>query len=68
MHIMSNMVQSSNSSVRSKYMERIYKTMRNTGACSIAAGIVILVAGVAVGIVSIVSGSILLKRKSEIMF
>lgn len=49
-------------------MERIYKTMRNTGACSIAAGIVILVAGVAVGIVSIVSGSILLKRKSEIMF
>ena len=68
MHIMSNMVQSSNSSVRSKYMERIYKTMRNTGACSIAAGIVILVAGVAVGIVSIVSGSILLKRKSEILF
>ena len=68
MHIMSNMVQSSNSSVRSKYMERIYKTMRNTGACRIAAGIVILVAGVAVGIVSIVSGSILLKRKSEIMF
>ena len=68
MHIMSNMAQSRNSSVRSKYMERIYKTMRNTGACSIAAGIVILVAGVAVGIVSIVSGSILLKRKSEIMF
>jgi hypothetical protein len=49
-------------------MERIYKTMRNTGACNIAAGIVILVAGVAVGIVSIVSGSILLKRRSEIMF
>ncbi len=50
------------------FMERIYKTMRNTGACNIAAGIVILVAGVAVGVVSIVSGSILLKRKSEIMF
>lgn len=50
------------------FMERIYKTMRNTGACSIAAGIVILVAGIAVGVVSIVSGSILLKRKSEIMF
>ncbi len=50
------------------YMERIYKTMRNTGACSIAAGIVILVAGVAVGVVSIISGSILLKRRSEIIF
>ncbi|MCI9535723.1 MAG: hypothetical protein HFG53_13160 [Lachnospiraceae bacterium] len=49
-------------------MERIYKTMRNTGACSIAAGIVILVTGVAVGVVSIVSGSILLKRRSEIIF
>jgi hypothetical protein len=42
--------------------------MRNTGACSIAAGIVILVTGVAVGVVSIVSGSILLKRRSEIIF
>lgn len=49
-------------------MEKVYKTMRNAGACNIAAGIVILVAGVAVGIISIVSGSILLKRKSEILF
>lgn len=49
-------------------MEKVYKTMRNVGACNIAAGIVILAAGIAVGIVTIVSGSILLKRKSEIMY
>ena len=49
-------------------MEKIYKTMRNSGSCSIAIGIVILVTGVTVGILSIVSGSILLKRKAEITF
>ncbi len=49
-------------------MEKIYKTMQRTGACSIAAGVIILVAGVTVGIVSIVSGSLLLKRKGEITF
>lgn len=49
-------------------MEKIYKTMRGAGACSIAIGIVILVTGLVVGILSIVSGSILLKRKSDIIF
>ena len=48
--------------------ERIYKTMRNAGAGSIAAGIVIAATGLAAGIVSIVIGAILLKRKSEIEF
>ncbi len=49
-------------------MEKIYRTMGRTGACSIAAGIVILVTGVTVGILSIVCGALLLKRKSEITF
>lgn len=49
-------------------MEKLYKTMRNIGAGSIALGAVILVAGLIVGIVSIVNGAILLKRKSEITF
>lgn len=49
-------------------MEKIYKTMNGAGACSIAVGIVILVTGLIVGILSIVSGSLLLKRKSEITF
>jgi hypothetical protein len=49
-------------------MEKIYKTMRNTGAGCIALGIIITVTGLTVGILSIVNGALLLKRKSEIEF
>ena len=42
--------------------EKIYKTMSRTGACSIT-----LVTGVAAGVLMIVSGSRLLKRKSDIL-
>lgn len=51
-----------------KNMERVYKTMRNTGTGCIAVGIIIAVTGLAVGIISIVNGALLLKRKSEIEF
>lgn len=50
------------------FMERVYKTMQRTGACSIAVGVIILVTGVTVGIMSIVCGGLLLKRKGEITF
>lgn len=50
------------------HMERVYKTMRNTGAGCIAVGIIMAVTGLTVGIISIVNGSLLLKRKSEIEF
>ena len=49
-------------------MEKVYKTMRNTGVCIIVIGSVILAAGIAAGVIAIVSGAILLKRKSEITF
>ncbi len=49
-------------------MEKIYKTMRDTGAGSIAVGIIILVAGIVVGIISIINGTLLLKRKNELTF
>lgn len=49
-------------------MEKLYKTMRNTGVLNIIIGSVIAVAGLSVGILAIVSGAILLKRKSEITF
>ncbi|MDO4267178.1 MAG: hypothetical protein Q4C73_01800 [Eubacteriales bacterium] len=49
-------------------MEKVYKTMQRTGACSIAIGIVILVTGVAAGICAIVCGGLLLKRKGDITF
>ncbi|MFR4122984.1 MAG: hypothetical protein ACLT0W_12375 [Clostridium sp.] len=47
--------------------EKIYKTMSRTGACSVAVGIVTLVTGVATGILMIISGARLLKRKSDIL-
>ena len=49
-------------------MERIYKTMRTVGAGSIAIGIIMAVTGLTVGIIAIVNGALLLKRKSEIEF
>ncbi len=47
--------------------ERIYKTMARTGAGSLVIGIVILVTGVAAGVMMIVNGANLLKKKSEIL-
>ena len=49
-------------------MEKVYRTMRNAGACSIVIGSVIIVTGLAAGIMAIVSGAALLRRKSEITF
>ena len=49
-------------------MEKLYKTMRNTGAANIAFGIIVIVVGVSAGIVAIVTGANLLKKKSQIMF
>ncbi|MGL5435802.1 MAG: hypothetical protein ACRDBO_10455 [Lachnospiraceae bacterium] len=49
-------------------MEKVYKTMRNAGACNIAIGIILLVVGITAGILTITSGGALLKRKSEITF
>ncbi|MDY5483269.1 MAG: hypothetical protein SPF91_03650 [Clostridium sp.] len=49
-------------------MEKIYKTMRGTGIINIVIGSVIITAGLATGILAIVSGALLLKRKSEVTF
>ncbi|MCB6607458.1 hypothetical protein V3C10_17270 [[Clostridium] symbiosum] len=49
-------------------MEKVYKTMRNTGIINIVIGSVIITAGVAAGVMAIISGAVLLKRKSEITF
>lgn len=49
-------------------MERIYKTMRNAGTINLVVGILLTVVGLTAGIISIVNGAILLKRKSEIIF
>lgn len=44
-------------------MERVYKTMRNAGACSIVIGSVMIVTGLAAGVMAIVSGAALLRRQ-----
>ena len=38
-------------------MEKAYRTMKNSGAGSIVIGIIILVTGVAAGVISIVNGA-----------
>lgn len=49
-------------------MEKAYLTMKNSGAGSITIGIIVLVVGITVGVLSIVSGASLLKHKREITF
>ncbi len=49
-------------------MEKAYLAMKNSGAGSIAIGIIVLVVGITVGVLSIVSGASLLKHKREITF
>ena len=48
-------------------MEKIYKTMRNTGAASIAVGIIVASVGLAAGIIAIVNGALLLKMMQREM-
>ncbi len=48
--------------------EKIYKTMTRCGAGNVALGIVILVSGISAGVLMIISGTKLLKRKTEITF
>ena len=49
-------------------MERAYLAMKNSGAGSIAIGIILIVVGVTAGVLSILSGAHLLKHKRAITF
>ncbi len=48
--------------------EKIYKTMNFTGVIALTLGIVIIVTSVAAGVMAIVSGSMLLSRKKDVLF
>lgn len=48
--------------------EKIYKSMKRIGGFSITLGIIAIVAGVTIGVLSIINGAKLLKEKAEIMF
>lgn len=47
--------------------EKIYKTMSGSGVSSLVLGIVILVTGISAGVMLIINGARLLRRKSEIL-
>lgn len=47
--------------------EKVYKTMGRTGTAAIVLGIISMSVGVVCGILSIIFGSRLLKRKSEVL-
>lgn len=49
-------------------MEKAYLAMKNSGAGSIAIGIILIIVGVTAGVLSIVSGANLLRHKREITF
>ena len=48
--------------------EKVFRTMGRTGGGNIAMGVLLLIAGVAMGVMMIVNGAKLLKRRAEITF
>ncbi len=48
--------------------EKIYKTMGRCGAWNIAIGVVMIVIGLAAGVISILNGAKLIKDKAGLMF
>ncbi|MDD3412806.1 MAG: hypothetical protein PHY47_02295 [Lachnospiraceae bacterium] len=48
--------------------EKVFKSMGFSGVTGIVTGIVVLVAGVAAGVMMIISGSKLMKDRTGIMF
>lgn len=48
--------------------EKLYKSMKHVGGTNIALGILAIVGGVTLGILTIVNGAKMLKAKADIMF
>lgn len=48
--------------------EKLYKTMRGTGATNMVVGVLVLIVGITSGILLIIGGAKLLARKSNILF
>ncbi len=48
--------------------EKVYKTMKGAGSMNIVLGIVSIAAGVAAGVLLIISGAKLIAGKSKILF
>ncbi|MDO5522056.1 MAG: hypothetical protein Q4G58_16295 [bacterium] len=48
--------------------EKVYKTLNSTGKLNIIFGIITIVFGIGTGIIYIINGARLLKRKSRMLF
>ena len=48
--------------------EDIYKTMNNVGTANIAIGSILVILGVAAGVLSIVTGARLIAKKDNLLF
>jgi hypothetical protein len=49
-------------------MEKIYHTMKSVGVWNLVLGILLIVAGIVSGILLILNGAKLLKKKSDLLF
>jgi hypothetical protein len=49
-------------------MEKIYNTMRSVGVWNLVLGILLILAGIVSGILMILNGVKLLKKKSDLLF
>lgn len=49
-------------------MEKIYHTMKSVGVWNLVLGILMIVAGIISGILLILNGAKLLKKKSDLLF
>ena len=49
-------------------MEKVYKAMKSAGSWNLALGITLIVAGCVTGIMLIVSGAKLLRKKKDLLF
>lgn len=48
--------------------EKIYKTMKNAGGLNVTLGVLMIVFGIAAGVLMIVNGGKLLVKKADILF
>lgn len=49
-------------------MEKIYHTMKSVGVWNLVLGILMIVSGIVAGILLILNGTVLLKKKSDLIF
>jgi hypothetical protein len=49
-------------------MEKIYHTMKSVGVWNLVMGILLIIAGIVSGILLILNGAKLLKKKSDLLF